>query len=169
MTKEKFLLDANVFITPYKSYYPFNFAPGFWKQLSPKLTYDEIGVLDIVKDEITKGSDTLSEWIESVENIHIISRKDEDIIKGYTEVVDYLKNSNLYSKRALKAWSMEGIADPWLIAAALAYQYTIITLETATGKITTVCNKPKIPSVGQDLGVKCESLFSFMRKMQFKL
>lgn len=64
---------------------------------------------------------------------------------------------------------MEGIADPWLIAEALAYQYTIITLETATGKITTVCNKPKIPSVGQDLGVKCESLFPFMRKMQFKL
>lgn len=37
MIKEKYLLDANVFVTPYQNYYPFDFTPGFWNQLSPKL------------------------------------------------------------------------------------------------------------------------------------
>lgn len=80
-----------------------------------------------------------------------------------------MQDSPLYSDKALRAWSQAGIADPWLIAAAKAYSYTIITLEASAGKITTVCNKPKIPNVGGDLGVKCENLFSFMRKMEFCL
>ena len=48
MMKEKFLLDANTFITPYKNYYPFDFASGFWTQLKPKLKLDSVYVLDVL-------------------------------------------------------------------------------------------------------------------------
>ncbi len=51
MVKEKFLLDTNTFITPYKSYYPFDLAPSFWKQLLPKLSSGNVSVLDIVQAE----------------------------------------------------------------------------------------------------------------------
>ncbi len=37
MVTEKFLIDSNIFITPYQNYYPFDLAPGFWKQLADKL------------------------------------------------------------------------------------------------------------------------------------
>ena len=60
---------------------------------------------------------------------------------------------------------MESIADPWLIAAAKAYDYTIITLEASAGPITTSSSKPKIPTVGAALGVRCENLFYFMRQV----
>ena len=30
---EKYLLDSNIFITPHRLYYPFDFAEGFWNQL----------------------------------------------------------------------------------------------------------------------------------------
>ena len=43
-----FLLDSNVFITPYRLYYPFDFAQGFWDQLAEKLKLDNVAVLDVV-------------------------------------------------------------------------------------------------------------------------
>lgn len=52
MVKEKFLIDSNIFITPYQNFYPFDIAPGFWNQLESKLTLDEVFVLDVVRDEV---------------------------------------------------------------------------------------------------------------------
>ena len=57
---EKFLLDANTFITPFQNYYSFDFAPGFWTQLEPKLKLDSVYVLDVAKNEVMKGEDELS-------------------------------------------------------------------------------------------------------------
>lgn len=145
------------------------FAPGFWDQLSPKLALENVAVLDIVKDEVMKGGDDLSEWFEEVADLNIIDRRDESIIKEYEKVISYLRESILYGDKALRRWSKVGVADPWLIATAKAYGYTIITLESSSGKITTVCNNPKIPNVGAALGIKCEGLFAFMRKMKFRL
>lgn len=169
MVEEKFLLDTNIFVTPYQNYYPFDLAPGFWKQLEDKLVLDNIAVLDVVKAEVEKGEDDLSDWLKNVPNLNILSRKDANIVKEYSGVLTHLQNSPQYTDKALRAWAKEGVADPWLIATAKAYGYTIVTLETAVGKITTACNKPKIPNVGADLGVHCEDLFSFMRKFQFQL
>ena len=163
MVKEKFLIDSNIFITPYQNFYPFDIAPSFWNQLKNKLALDEVSVLDVVRDEVIAGDDELSDWLKQM------SRKDPQILQEYTKVLSYLQNDPHYTERALRAWSMESIADPWLIAAAKAYDYTIITLEASAGPITTSSSKPKIPTVGAALGVRCENLFYFMRQVGFKL
>ena len=75
MVTEKFLIDSNIFITPYQNYYPFDLAPGFWKQLADKLSMDEVAILDVVKDEVLNGGDDLSDWFYNIQNMHIISRK----------------------------------------------------------------------------------------------
>ena len=36
MSKEIFLIDANSLITPHLTFYPFDFAPGFWKNSKPR-------------------------------------------------------------------------------------------------------------------------------------
>ena len=69
---EKFLLDANTFITPFQSYYPFDFASGFWMQLKPKLKLDSVYVLDVAKNEVMKGGDELSEWFGAIPDANII-------------------------------------------------------------------------------------------------
>ena len=51
---EKFLLDANTFITPFQNYYSFDLAPGFWKQLKTKLKLNSVYLLDVAKNEIEK-------------------------------------------------------------------------------------------------------------------
>lgn len=118
MVKEKFLIDSNIFITPYQNFYPFDIAPSFWNQLKNKLALDEVSVLDVVRDEVIAGDDELSDWLKQIQGMHILSRKDPQILQEYTKVLSYLQNDPQYTERALRAWSMESIADPWLIAAA---------------------------------------------------
>ena len=48
MGNEIFLLDSNIFIQPKNTFYPFDFAPGFWQQLQKHIESGEIAVLDIV-------------------------------------------------------------------------------------------------------------------------
>ena len=169
MVTDKFLIDSNIFITFYQNYYPFDLAPGFWEQLAARLSLDEVAILDVVKDEVIRGGDDLSDWFRNIQNMHIISRKDPKILQEYAKVLNYLQSNPLYTDRALRAWAAEGIADPWLIATAKAYNYTIITLEATAGPITTQSSKPKIPNICLEFGVTCKDLFYFMRQTGFRL
>ena len=103
MVKEKFLIDSNIFITPYQNFYPFDIAPSFWNQLKNKLALDEVSVLDVVRDEVIAGDDELSDWLKQIQGMHILSRKDPQILQEYTKVLSYLQNDPHYTERALRA------------------------------------------------------------------
>lgn len=172
---EKFLLDTNVFLTPYESYYAPDIVPSFWDALEHILNkFDKIAVLDLVLSEILKGEDSLKTWIHTLSNqkkIHIISHKDTKILQSYTRVIQYIQESPFYNERALRNWSRDNIADPWLIATAYAYSYTIITFETSAGKIdiNSPSSNPKIPTIGVHFNVACQNLYYFMRKMGIRI
>lgn len=167
MVEEKFLIDANSFVTPYQNFYPFDITPGFWAQLKPALLNDAVSVLDVVKDEILKGDDELTAWVSEMSELKIMDRRDQSIMAKYGAVLSYLQNSPLYNDKALRAWSDVNVADPWLIATAAAKGYTIITFEQSAGKISekNPSGKPKIPDIAKAFDVKCEDLYYFMRKM----
>ena len=40
MSSSIFLIDANSLITPHLTYYPFDFAPGFWEQIERPIVSD---------------------------------------------------------------------------------------------------------------------------------
>lgn len=48
----KFLLDSNSFISPYRGYYAFDILPSYWKELSHHIDRKEIILLDMVKFEL---------------------------------------------------------------------------------------------------------------------
>lgn len=166
MVNEKYLLDANSFMTPYQNYYPFDFAPAYWRQLEPLLKQDNISVMDVVRDEILKGGDKLTEWIMAIEGINILDRRDPKILESYIRVLKFIQDSPFYNDKALRVWSDASVADPWLIAAASAYGYVIVTIESGAGKINpkTPSGRPKIPDIARIMGVRCENLFYFIRK-----
>lgn len=169
MVSEKFLIDANILITPYKTFYPFDFAPSFWNQLSTKLGLDSVAILDVAKEEVEKGDDELSEWMRGLNGIEVINKA--TIITKYAEVINHVSTSPFYNDKALREWSRDEVADPWLIAAAATYGYTIITFERGLGSLNASqpSGRPKIPDVGQAFGVQCQDLYYFMRKMGFSL
>lgn len=171
MVEEKFLIDANTLISPYKNFYPFDFAPSFWEQLSLKMGLNSVAILDMAKDEVIKGTDELSIWIKKIPDLQICRHEDSEIIAVYAQVLSFLQTSPYYSDKALREWSKEEIADPWLIAAAAVHGYTIITFEQSAGPLShkSPCGRAKIPDVGNAFGVRCENLYYFMREMSFKL
>lgn len=168
---EKYLLDANVFITPHRFYYPFDFAPGFWDQLAEKLMFDNVTVLDVVVSEVSKMEDELSSWIGDLEDFESLSIKSPVYITNYGKVLNYIKDCGLYRVEALRSWARGDIADPWLIAVAMNTGAVIITEETSAGPISpkNKSRNAKLPDVAAHFGVKCENLFYFMRQMKFKL
>ena len=166
---KKYLIDANSLIRPARAYYPFDFAPSFWQQLRPKISLDKIAVLNKVRDEILKGTDELSAWISDLPNECILSTQDIQIIQMYRDVLSFIQQSDQYSEAALRLWSRENVADPWLIAVAAAYDYTILSFEQSAGRITTSSNNPKLPDIARHFHVAYTSLFDMMRQECFRL
>ncbi len=170
MKAERFIVDSNALITPYRMYYPFDFASTFWKQLEYHIKQGSIVLLDMVKSELQNGEDSLCEWIAALPNDLIVDRRTPEIIKAYSEILTYIQDAPCYTDRALKGWSKTNIADPWIVAAGCVYGYTIVTFEQPDkpqgGNNKT--NKVKIPDICTQFDVACKDLFYMMRQLSFK-
>lgn len=169
---EKYLLDSNIFITPFELYYPFDLAPGFWKQLKEKLTLENVIVVDVVVAEVSKLENDLSSWIDNLKNFEPFSVKTPTIATNYGKVLRYVQDCELYREEALRNWSQIDIADPWLIATAMEIDATIITAEKSAGlglSPQSPSRNAKLPDVANHFNIECNDLFYFMRQMKFKL
>ena len=168
---EKFLIDANSFMTPYRQYYAFDLIPAYWVELSKRTDSGRLILLDMVKAEIEKGKDELAAWIDRETGFVICNHVSAEIIAKYQEILQYVQNCGLYKEQALRIWSDNEVADPWLIAAAAVNDYTIITAEAPSGglSIKTPNKEAKIPDVAKAFGVKTGSLYYMMRQLSIRI
>ena len=171
--KKIFLLDTNIFITPFKTYYQFDFAPTFWDFLKTNIENGNIAVLSKVYDEILKGKDRLSNWITTVKFTKI-NHSDNDIVYEYSQVLSHIQNGKsktggkLYNDNALYGWSNNNIADAWLVATAKARNYVLTTLEKPNGSLgNSISGRPKIPDVASALNVESCDLYEMIRILGF--
>jgi hypothetical protein len=168
---EIFIIDSNVLITPYKSYYSFEIAPGFWETMADQMVLKNIVILDKVFDEISTKDDPLSQWIKNINGLEQISYRDSEIISNYSKIMNFIGTSSLYSPIALNTWAQGDKADPWIISAAMAHNYTAVTFEISNQSLNV--NQPaknaKIPDVCRHFNVKCKDLFYMMHKLSIRL
>ena len=175
VNKDKiFLIDTSALITPYRQYYAFDLVPSFWEKIKECFESGKIVILDKVWRELEKGGsdDKLSGWLSNNKSLVTIrTYKTETIIRNYADVLQYIQTSDLYYESAIAAWAVEEIADPWIIAAARADDYIIVTEEQGSKGIgPKQKNKnPKIPDVAKALGVETISLFEMMRRLKIKI
>lgn len=171
MSDEKFLIDTNSFIEPYNKYYSFDLAANFWKQLKYHFEAGNIVLLDMVKDEISKGEDDLSEWLNGINILKEIDHRTSDILSNYGRVLQAIQDNPIYKETALENWSQETVADAWLIATAINNNYTIITFEKGQRihNSNNMYKNAKIPDVAEDFGVKVADLYYLMRTLRIKL
>ena len=113
----------------------------------------------------------MSSWIKAVSNLKKISIADDEIVKNYGMVLNYIRDCGFYTEKALRNWSDKKIADAWIIAAAMKYEAVIITFEQSVGELSTKnkTSKVKIPDVAENFGIECQNLFDFIRAMKIKL
>jgi len=171
MSKEIFLIDANSLITPHLTYYPFDFAESFWSQMEEHIQNGDIAILDLVKDEILQGEDSLKDWMEALTISNYIDRRDPTILAHYGAILGHIQSNACYKPSALAEWAKGTVADPWLISVAKAKGYTIITFEVPNKGLNSrsPSKNAKIPDVANVFGVKTENLFYMMRALGFTL
>lgn len=168
---ELFLVDTNSFITPHESFYPFDFAGSFWTQIETHIANGTIVILDMVKEEIEKGSDDLSEWMKKLEIGKFIDHREPLIVNKYSEILDYIQHNNCYKDNALREWSKANIADAWLIATACVYGYTIVTFEIPNNNLNSrqPSKEAKIPDICSYFGVAVKNLYDMIRKLHISM
>ena len=171
MTLGKYVLDANIFITPFRQYYPFDIAERFWGQMEDRLKLENVILLDVVRNELRKKEDKLAAWLDGIEGLQVTTVQTQGIIQRYGDVMNFLQESPNYTDVAFRGWASDGIADGWIVATAMEMGAMIITAETGAGPISikNPSKNAKIPDVAKHFGVQCEDLFYFMRKMNIKL
>jgi hypothetical protein len=166
-----FIIDSNAQITPYKSFYSFEIAPGFWDAMANQITLKNIVIPDKIFDEIYTKDDPLSQWIKSIGGLEQISYRDSEIILNYSKIMNFIGTSSLYSPVALNTWAQGNKADPWIISAAVTHNYTVITFEISNQSLS--ANQPsknaKIPDVCKYFNVKCEDLYYMMHELSIHL
>ncbi|MCL2289251.1 MAG: DUF4411 family protein [Bacteroidetes bacterium] len=171
MGNERFIIDTDTLIAPYRSFYPFDMVPDFWSFIEQNILSKKIMILDKVYNEITDGGDQLSNWLADIKNIEMINCRNSTIISHYAKILDYINISPLYRKpEALFDWASDKTADAWLIAAAITYSCTVITFEISNASLNDKqpTRDVKIPDICKQFNVKCENLYYMMRHLGFK-
>lgn len=161
---DKYLIDANIFITAHRQHYPFDVAPSFWEQIVEKAS-DKIVIIEQVQAEIIKGADELTDWYKSeCNNFTVFGIPDQNVIEAYANIINSI-NENVRYKQSVKD-EFARVADSWLCAYWLAYGYPIVTLEKFDSDTR---KRIKIPNVCEEFGVRYIDLIQFMREVNMRL
>jgi len=89
MKDKVYLLDTNVFIEPYRTFYSFDYGMAFWDFLKYQAKNGQIFSIDKVYTELSRIEDQLFDWVE--ENLKpsgfFRSTKDINVLKNYQEII----------------------------------------------------------------------------------
>jgi hypothetical protein len=116
-----------------------------------------------------EDADELESWIrENLASVGPVSTKQTEIVNAYKEIIQYLGTSGYYSDIAIREWS-ENLTDPYVVATAMVFGYTVVTFELRKEIQGKRIAHPKIPNICDSFNVKCETLFYMMKQLEFNL
>lgn len=167
-----FLMDTNSFVEPSRLYYQFTMFPQYWEFVKERIEDGSIVILDKVKAEIMAPTkkDDLAIWLESIEIKTLVEHKKQEVVDKYAQVLQSIQDDSCYKESAITEWSKNNVADPWLIAAASAYGYSIVTFETynKTVNSTFPSKEASIPNIAEKFNVPVLNLYSMMKELGFQ-
>jgi len=162
--RDKYLFDANVFMTSHRQLYPFDLAPSFWEQLVEKAS-SRIVIIEEIQKEIRKGQDLLVEWYDrEYPKFTVLGIPGPDVIDSYRTIINSINGNEQYTLSAKREFASS--ADSWLCAHGLAFRETIVTLEKYDAEIK---RRVKIPNVCQEFKIAYIDLLQFMREIGIRL
>lgn len=163
----EYLFDTNCFIEAANRFYGFDFAPSYWEAVLEEINSGRVGIIDRVHMETKAGKDKEDElalWVD--ENCkNILETKSIEYQKMFQKIINGVIPNSDHKQKAKDEFAQGDIADPWLIAAALVMNNTVVTLEENDPQ-----NRKKIliPCVCNQMGVRCIDLYDFLREIGVK-
>ena len=166
MASKIYLIDTGVLVQAKRSYYAFDFCPGFWDMIIYSHTVALIESIDKVKDEINNGykGDELLDWVKAnIKSAFFNSTNNPQTAAVYKDIINWAAGQK-YTPAAL-AYFAKG-ADGWLIAHALLHNKIVVTMEKPDSASK---RNIKIPNVCNAFGVQWMDTFDMTRGLGHKL
>lgn len=161
--KMPYLLDSNILIIVARIL-NINLFPSFWNKMYELVLSRSVFICSKVKDEIDKGNDDLTAWINKLPDSSIIEI-DEDIMNKYSDIINWSQTKK-YTTVAKNQFAQSKIADAFIVATALSKNLTITTEEKPGGN---TINNIKIPDVAKAFGVRCCNLSQMLTELDIKI
>jgi hypothetical protein len=152
----RYLLDANVFIQAKNLHYGLDFCPAFWEWIIVQNGAGNLASIEKVGDELQGHADQLSVWA-GVRGATFFLPPDDPVLPALGLVSTWASTQN-YEPAAVAAFLQ--VADYWLVAHALAHQFTIVSHEIPSAST----RKIKIPNACIGLGLHCVSPYEMLRR-----
>jgi len=153
-----YLLDANVFIQAKNLHYGFDFCPAFWDWLQQANGTGTVFSIEKVGGELLAGTDTLSVWAD-LRGDGFFVPPDSSVIPALTTVSTWATTQR-YEPAAVATFLQ--VADYWLVAHALAHNFTVVTHEVPAES----ARKIKIPNACLGLGIHFVTPYEMLRREQ---
>jgi predicted nucleic acid-binding protein len=154
-----YCLDANVLIQAWQKYYSPRICPDYWRVLNEIGTQGKIFIPEIVREEIIRTEDELSDWLKSSS---IPIRKVDEPVTRCLQAIFSFNPDHIKLVDNTKARSL---ADPWVIAHALNENAVVVTKEE---KVIAKTNKIKIPNVCDNMGIRWINDFLFVEELNIQ-
>jgi len=151
-----YLLDANVFIQAKNLHYGFDFCPAFWDWLVQVNGIGGLFSIEKVGDELLAGNDDLAEWARQ-QGEGLFVPADSAVVPALTKVSTWA-TSQRYEPSAVATFLQ--VADYWVVAHALAHEFTIVTHEVPAE----TARKIKIPNACLGLGISFVTPYEMLRR-----
>lgn len=148
-------IDTSSLIEGWHRRYPMDVFPGLWDALSGLIDDGSLRAAEEVGREIEKKDDDLCKWLKARPALLIAI--DEPTQFAMRQVVGA-------NPRIVGQMRGRNVADPWVIALAIAYGLTVVTNERAAG----TPERPRIPDVCTSLGVSCINMLEFIRSQGWR-
>lgn len=150
-----FSLDTSGFLDAWTRHYPPDTFSAFWDRMDAAARDGTIKASEEVLRELEKKDDGAAAWIKARTVMIVttdvpIQEKVKEILKAHPRLVNASK-------------SRSG-GDPFVIAVASVYGYSVVTGELPSGSL----KKPHIPDVCTSMSVPFMNLLEFVRSQGWK-
>ncbi|WP_293646954.1 DUF4411 family protein [Thiolapillus sp.] len=157
-----FVLDANVFIEAKRRYYAFDLCPGFWEALRWHHARGELVSIDRVKDELKKGKDDLTDWVNNrMPDGGFVASDEAGVVEWYGKMVAWVQAEPQYFDEAKAEFAR--VPDAWVTAYAKAKGAVLVTHEVPAPDAR---KKVPIPNVCQEFDIPYIDSFEMLRTLR---
>ena len=158
-----YIIDSNILIESNRLDYGFDICPGFWSLMLKGFETGLVVSHRKVFDELRKGSDELSEWVNAIP-LSSFPEENEDEFAVYRGLCDWSARQ-AYRPAAVAKFCDNDYADPWICAKAKCMQLTLVTQERSEPLAK---RDVKLPDACKSIDVSCINKYELLRKLRAK-
>lgn len=158
----RYLIDANVFVQAKNFHYRFEFCQAFWQWLSDAHHAGLVFSIAKVRQELNDGNadDPVRLWANELpDSFFIPDTHDNQVMRAYGEVMQWIVTNDHYRQQAKDEFARFDKADAFLIAAAKAHGFAIVTHEIGNPDSK---KRVMIPDAGYQFGIQSLVIYDLL-------